>query len=673
MRSSDSPSRPTRRNRQRSSAPRPDAVPLPVQPERDGRAAAARNVVLLDDATAEFASLSFRDISAARFAALSITGSLLEDGATIFARNAQGMTAKLQVEAGAALHIRRLVCYSREGIVLRARRDLRLARGQALDLASAKIRKTGGDLCWDTDTRGLLAIDALGLTRFTIQPGFDDVTIGDFARHPYSAEPIWIADKDLRVVVLRTGRGRLAKLLVEVRRHLHVRRLVVYEPDGKIRVERNHLTVKPGQALDVDSGEVRPQGGGNLRWERMQGGVSLKGLRRLEFGGAGGFREATYRNLLRRPNLRRAIVWVDERGTRSYDAWSDEERIDLDDALCLLELGRGVLMPGPPALVDDMYMGREDAWRIYLAHVAQSLWVEANTRTPWRLSENPEALAQLFDMRRLLEYNPLRGHHFFTFVMGDVTQWDPGIAFDFLVNDVGLGHNQRSTILRLVDWVRARFIHLPGASVDLRGPFASDADQYEFYFGYRGLPLVERMIFPLRRLPHVTAGCWGMSGFLAAVLRTVNIAVRHGRSTFPGGDHSRPEFFLNDLYFPHGDDAYTPWIRPGHNTVPIERVFMDRIQLRRLIDEALPRLGETTAVAALRNNAKFFIDLAIEFKSDYLLGLRCADIRSGATGRATRLWEALHQHYSDEEIANLARDCDRAIAAISGGCDAIRR
>jgi hypothetical protein len=204
------------------------------------------------------------------------------------------------------------------------------------------------------------------------------------------------------------------------------------------------------------------------------------------------------------------------------------------------------------------------------------------------------------------------------------------------------------------------------------GPFATQQDQWQFLFGYRGLPPIDKMITPLPGKKHTTHGCWGTDGFFAAVLRTVNIPVKHGRSNFDGFTHSRAEFFTIGKNLAHGDDPYNGWVRLGINNVPINRVFYTDAEITSLIDAPVPLPGKTVVQTASINHNKHSVDLAIEFKTNYLLNRRCQDKTSGiSTGAGSQVWSNLHEFYTDAQIATIGTGCDAAIAAIAGGCASI--
>ncbi len=158
---------------------------------------------------------------------------------------------------------------------------------------------------------------------------------------------------------------------------------------------------------------------------------------------------------------------------------------------------------------------------------------------------------------------------------------------------------------------------------------------------------------------------------MAAVLRTVNIPARHGRSNFRGRSHSRPEFFTVGRNLAHGDDPYNSWIRLGHNNVPISQIFLSNAGLASRIDAPRPRRGMTVSETASFNASRNMAQLAVRHKTDYLLKMRCRDRARRRRLHNSEVWDKLHEYYSDVRIRTINTECDRAIAAIAGGCRAI--
>src|SRR5439155_10714449 len=113
--------------------------------------------------------------------------------------------------------------------------------------------------------------------------------------------------------------------------------------------------------------------------------------------------------------------------------WTYAEKAALWEFLYLRETGQSLPIPGPPTLTRGSYMSHCDAVKIYLAHVAQTLWIEANAIVSWKLTAvSSDYLAYLLDMRTLLKFTPGLGHSFDQFVMGSVTDWTPAMSLQLL-------------------------------------------------------------------------------------------------------------------------------------------------------------------------------------------------------------------------------------------------
>ena len=630
---------------------------------------------MMDDPTIDFNLITFQEMQAASYSTASISRALLRDR-ILLARTQLGNYAKFQVKSGDNLLISRLTVYSPSGCIVQLATNLVIHSSFCCDLDHARESSIAGgaDFWWHGISAGVYFLEPQNGATFHLYKGFDDVTFNDVRTAPFIPQRIGrVALRD-QVLYCKTSQGSFAKLLVEAGDTLIVRRLTVYRADGSVSLDRSNIQVPRTWTLDLDTGNVGA-GGYDLWWEaETETSFFLVPTNGAVFSYPSYYRFEKYQSLLCNSAIRAAMTFVDARGTRSYNAWSEGEKLQLNEYLYACEMGIKLPISGPPALTSDRYMSGCDAWKIYLAHVAQVLWVEANHRVAWHISSvGADYLAHLFDMRTLLMFTPGQGHSFDFGTMGAVTDWSPSISYTFLVTNHLVKTDAWKTIQAVADWCRANLRHITAYFADPDGgPFASQEDQYQYIYGYRGLPLVDKMISPLPGRYHTTHGCWGTDGFLAAVLRTVNIPVRHSRTTFSSALHSRPEFFSVGRNLAHGDDPYNGWIRLGINNVPIERIFYTDAEIRNLIDAPPALPGKTVSETASYNAEKRDIALAVEFKTNYLLHMRCADIASGKVGTSSQVWDALHEYYTDAQIQIIQADCDTAIAAIPGGCSVIK-
>ena len=108
----------------------------------------------------------------------------------------------------------------------------------------------------------------------------------------------------------------------------------------------------------------------------------------------------------------------------------------------------------------------------------------------------------LFDASRLLAFTEDGPR---MLAMGIATQWDPVFAWRFMRDSGYVADTQWQTVQRLADWCRDNLQHIFGYEFNQPGgPFDSQEDQWEYLFGYRGPPPVDRMIDPLPGRPHTT-------------------------------------------------------------------------------------------------------------------------------------------------------------------------
>ena len=137
-----------------------------------------------------------------------------------------------------------------------------------------------------------------------------------------------------------------------------------------------------------------------------------------------------------------------------------------------------------------------------------------------------------------------------------------------------IARNRLSTIVSLLDWSRDYLRHYSYDNSSCPNPNVQDTLLMNWYWQYRGLPPVSRIITGTadqqkKQFAHWTWGCGGTTSFLRAVLRAVNIPVANEISA----GHSQAHFTSEGLYLSHGDDPYN--IR-GMSEIPTEQLLIDQ-------------------------------------------------------------------------------------------------
>lgn len=341
-----------------------------------------------------------------------------------------------------------------------------------------------------------------------------------------------------------------------------------------------------------------------------------------------------YRTLLAVPKIRHNILWhgFEHNGQfseKTYDQWTAAQKTDLDQAILLLEREGRHALTLPPALVSASSFALQDAWKIYLAHVAHCLWTEVHRIVSWRLANfRDDDLKLLLDSRTLMavQNTTPNTYRFDTNLLGNVTAWNPRISYQFLSNLDMIKPTQAATIFAVTDWMRAHLIHIGGGTVY--------ADQY----GYAGPPPADRVLYPLEGKRHITAGCWGTTGLYAALLRSVNIPVKSSKIQLNGGRHSNPEFPTAGLALVHGDDPYTMQLDMSGNIIPSADLFYSLAELSdRFINPPIDCDGSrcnSVDVQASYNQEKDQWRLAHDYLADYPLYIYA---RNGAAALNARL------------------------------------
>jgi hypothetical protein len=385
----------------------------------------------------------------------------------------------------------------------------------------------------------------------------------------------------------------------------------------------------------------------NIREEILPGGPSM----------------APYTALLSLPKIKDNIGWEGSNGTIWYSDWTESQKADLNNAILALEKSEHQALR-TACFLEGLYISADDAWKIYLAHIAQSLWVEAHGVVPWRLADFSDVqLMYLLDSYSLLRYESATNRYFFDVMpLGRVTAWNPRICYEFLSKMKMIKSTQLETLYALTDWMRGHLIHI------VSGENNSDL------FGYEGLPPVDKVLYPLKGKLHKTAGCWGTSGLYGAVLRSINIPVKH-QTIHLLNDlvHSRPEFPSVDRSIPHGDDPYTATLIPSGAVIPSSKMFYTLSEMAtKFINPAVDCVGNqcnTIGDQASYNSSKDQWQL---LTSMAIHSLRVCPIRrwifNDHCGRGSaEVSELVKPYFTDAEILTMVTVVENKVREIGGG------
>jgi hypothetical protein len=376
-----------------------------------------------------------------------------------------------------------------------------------------------------------------------------------------------------------------------------------------------------------------------------------------------------YAAVLGRPKIRNSIIWECRVGDESrvalaYASWTAAQKADLNDAILALERGDPYALSAPPALINEQMISVADAWKIYLAHVAQSLWVEVNQKVPWRLARyTDDQLLLLFDSRKLLTFwQDL--YAFDTYNMGSSTAWNPRVSYEFLHNLGMIRPTPMDTIYAFTDWMRGHVVHI-----------VSGQDRMQLY-GYAGLPPADKMLYALDGNRHVVEGCWGVSGLYGATLRAVNIPVERNSIWLNGGYHCRPYFPAGDRGLAHGDDAHSALI-PSGVVVPSSQIFFNQTDIQTLfLEPVVDCVGgqcNTASEQASYNQRRILLGLAYDNMTDDLLypysQYGAAYLNDSLRGRRINnvIEEYVKPYFTESERASMVQAVENRVRQIGNG------
>ena len=304
---------------------------------------------------------------------------------------------------------------------------------------------------------------------------------------------------------------------------------------------------------------------------------------------------AAYDALLSDPTIADAVAWFDGPFRISYPQWTSAQRNDLRQAIARRDAGDPPVLGGPPPLRSVSASGfgstihRDDAWQVYLAFVAHGLWLEVNRVVPWSLLDlDGRELRLLFDAGLMFtpsdrwevtDWSYPEDEVSFQGVpgsLGNVTVWDPAIAYQFLADSGFLAASAEETLYAVTRWMQERLNHTQPWHGDHEGGWRAEDRLAEW--GYPGLPLADSVLYPLPGRSHRIEGCGANTGLYSFLMRSLNVPVELEWVwlMWPNGDggtHRRPIFPSLGLTLSHADDPYEWWNEPRLSVPPVESLF----------------------------------------------------------------------------------------------------
>ena len=373
------------------------------------------------------------------------------------------------------------------------------------------------------------------------------------------------------------------------------------------------------------------------------------------------------------PLIASTIIWETPNGPQSYIEWSLIQKNELHQAFNLALQGGSIPLTDPPpsavVLADDDFpvtvLAEEHAWPLFLAYVANSLYVEIDNRVSWSIIEySEECLKLLLDSRSLFLWsNIYNGYHIDFRYLGMVVPAPPDWTFTFLDNNNIIQADRLHTIGQTLEWCRQNMSHYFVVTINR-------TKNNEYFWQYRGHPPVSRIIegtpypdHPEYGIRHWTTGCHGTTGFLRAVLRVINIPVEYTVLETAVAFHATPFFCTEGMYLSHGDDPYNRLASGTPPPYPAEELLIDQATYDSWFDISIP------IEIRGKNIGRQVYELALEYLPNYLLYLHCQDIAAGRSHAESEVYNCFDRWYSVAELeqTNLWTLLDDKIASL-GGC-----
>ena len=368
-----------------------------------------------------------------------------------------------------------------------------------------------------------------------------------------------------------------------------------------------------------------------------------------------------------------SLIWEDAAGLHTYASWPASVRSAVDYSLTRMMEGKDPFpthvrpyYPVPQSgSLDSGYYTTFWARYVYGMFVAHSIWVEVNHQVPWSvMSMTAAQRALLFDSRGFFRYRAdVNAYRLESGTSGYVSPWSPIPLYRFARDLDLVGIDQEATIYAAVDWVRSYVRHLNTAD-----------DTEEMWDWPNGFQPPERVLFAKPGQRHVSNGCWGTTGLLKTLLRTVNVPVQQGFAQLSSGNHSRVVFPTIGRTMIHSDDPYSGYTRPyGLSTtiVPTSEIVITDAEFRALIEApALDCVGSicnSVPVQASVNHTRHLTDAAAAGPSfnlahDYLSD--AAALRATLTGRPAG---AVAPYYTSAQVDAMFAAIEEAVVELGEG------
>src|SRR5574341_315047 len=347
-----------------------------------------------------------------------------------------------------------------------------------------------------------------------------------------------------------------------------------------------------------------------------------------------------------RPAIAGSIVWEDAAGAHVWSSWSPAWKTELREAFDITRIRSSIpvadVPPNQVTLADSQQVNTvlspSDAWAYFKASVAQSLAAEIGAQLPWSLqSYSAGQLAQLFDSREMFRWNASPGGYRIDSMHGHLVPGPPVRSYEFLGTSELIGSTRLDTVAKVIEWCRANLVHFSGGTTA-----ANMEDQWQ----YRGYPPMTRVLagtvqtsHPELGVMHRTAGCWGTTGLLRALLRVINIPVK----LVTNAGHAQPWFVADSQYLSHGDDPYNR-LSTAIPPIPAATILIDQAKF-----DSWFGLG-VSETDKLNNIGRRPVELAITYLPNYLLEVYCSDLSTGKTHANGQVYDIFSRNYTVAQL-----------------------
>jgi hypothetical protein len=190
----------------------------------------------------------------------------------VLARTNLGNYAKMQLASGDDLYIERIEVYNPSGCIMFEKFNLKVRSSFSLDIDTGVEKSAGADFWWHGISAGVHELVPQNGARFIAYRGFEQIGFNDMTALEYKTTRVPRSILRKQILLARTKEGRLAKLLVAAGDNLSILRLVTYNTNGTVKVDKTNFVIRSSFYCNLDTGQ-ESSASSDFWWHGISAGV----------------------------------------------------------------------------------------------------------------------------------------------------------------------------------------------------------------------------------------------------------------------------------------------------------------------------------------------------------------------------------------------------------------